>query len=219
MAVSRAFILFNLPSRKCSSSGRRTRPSRGRARALLIAVCVSGTVSATAGGHDVVSGAVTATCRLTIGGSFEAKSAALTGNVSPDPVRRGHLLGELMLDLETLKTGIRLRDSHMRDRYLEVQAPDNRVAVLRAIVVEQLPDGGFASGSYPFRASLRMRGHEQDVAGRVEIHAEGSRLRADAVFPLRLSEFAIARPAYLGVGVSDELTVHVKLTAQANTDH
>jgi polyisoprenoid-binding protein YceI len=193
-----------LRSRECS---------RRRAGVVVAVILISSAVPATADSYKVVSAAVTAVCRLTIGGSFEARSAALTGTVALDPERGGQLTGDLTFDLETLETGIRLRDNHLRERYLEVQSPENRQATLTDIQVEGLDLRRFAPGSYRFRARLRLRGHERDVAGKVEIRVDGRRLRADAVFPIQLSDFEIRRPTYLGIGISDELTVHVKLAA------
>lgn len=194
---------FNLLSKACSSNP---------ALALFAAIWMSSGGPWVAGSHEVASGTVRAVCRLSFGGSFEARSSALSGAVAPSPQGDGHLQGALMLDLQTLETGIGLRDSHLRD-YLGLQESGNRQAVLSGIQVDALGERGFASGSYPFRARMRLHGQEEEVAGKVQIRARGERIHATAVFPMRLSDFRIARPGYLGVGVADEITVHVDLTA------
>ena len=191
---------FNLPSKECNKT-----------IALGLAIWIACPVAGSADSYEVVSGAVKAVCRLTIGASFDVKSSAVSGALSLDPEHTEKLLGEITLDLRTLETGIQLRDSHLRDRYLEVEAPENRLAVLTGIQVEGLAARRFGAGTYPFRARLRLRGHERDVVGKVGIRGDARQLNADAVFPMRLSDFQIARPGYLGIGVSDDLTVHVKL--------
>ena len=70
----------------------------------------------TTGGGDV-----RVLCPLTIGGSFEAKTNALSGELVVDPTKSGAIDGALAVDLRTLQTGIGLRDDHMREGYLEVQ--------------------------------------------------------------------------------------------------
>src|SRR5262249_958168 len=68
----------------------------------------------------VSEGSIAVLCPLTVGGNFEAKSNALNGELVLDPRDNGTVSGEIAVDLRTLQTGIGLRDSHMRDKYLEV---------------------------------------------------------------------------------------------------
>src|SRR4051812_35112076 len=68
----------------------------------------------------VAGGDVTVVCPLTVGGSFEARTKALSGDVGPASHQAGTLGGALLVKLDTLETGIGLRDHHMRDNYLEV---------------------------------------------------------------------------------------------------
>jgi len=67
----------------------------------------------------VTNAEVTVNCPLTIGGSFDAKTSALNGSVTPDG--SGALKGAFAVDLMKLETGISLRDRHLRNNYLEVQ--------------------------------------------------------------------------------------------------
>jgi hypothetical protein len=43
---------------------------------------------------------------------------------------------------------------------------------------------------------------------------QNGRIRVQAQFPLRVSEFAIPQPTYLGVGVRDEIQIKVMMTAE-----
>ena len=65
-------------------------------------------------------GDVRVICPMTIGGSFEAKTAALTGSVIVGANGSRRLEGSLAVDLRTLDTGIGLRNEHLREKYLEV---------------------------------------------------------------------------------------------------
>ena len=65
----------------------------------------------------VPQGAVRVMCPMTIGGSFDAKSSAMSGSLTANGA---HVDGTLVVDLKTLDTGIALRNDHMRDNYLEV---------------------------------------------------------------------------------------------------
>ncbi len=156
----------------------------------------------------VMSAQVSVLCPLTIGGSFEAKTKALSGQVGMAPDISQPFDGDLAVDLQTLETGIGLRDDHLRKKYLEVErGPGFAQAHLRNIRVEKL------AGKTPFRAVLMLHGQTKEVTGTADIKPEGDGYRLNASFPVRVSEFGIPEPTYLGVGVKDEVVVRVNLNA------
>jgi polyisoprenoid-binding protein YceI len=156
----------------------------------------------------VMSAQVSVLCPLTIGGSFEAKTKALSGQVGTAPDTSQPLGGDLAVDLQTLETGIGLRDDHLRKKYLEVErGPAYTHAHLKNIRVEKL------AGKTPFRAVLTLHGQTKEITGTADIKPEGDGYRLNASFPVRVSEFGIPEPTYLGVGVKDEVVVRVNLNA------
>jgi len=156
----------------------------------------------------VMSAQVSVLCPLTIGGSFEAKTKALSGQVGTAPDTSQPLGGDLAVDLQTLETGIGLRDDHLRKKYLEVErGPAYTHAHLKNIRVEKL------AGKTPFHAVLTLHGQTKEITGTADIKPEGDGYRLNASFPVRVSEFGIPEPTYLGVGVKDEVVVRVNLNA------
>src|SRR6186713_2066441 len=93
---------------------------RGRLAALAFVATVSalGAKAQTPQTWRVTGGTVTVTCPVTVGGSFDAKTASLDGQLSVDPSRPAALAGDLAVDLSSLDTGIDLRNTHLRERYL-----------------------------------------------------------------------------------------------------
>ena len=67
------------------------------------------------------------------------------------------------------------------------------------------------NGSTPFTGLLTLHGRQRPIAGTAMLQETRDGLRVDAEFPVRLSEFAIAEPTYLGVGVTPEVRVRVSL--------
>jgi len=63
----------------------------------------------------ITTGEVVVLCPLTVGGSFEARTAGLSGQLAIDPAQPSRLIGEIAVDLKTLDSGISLRNTHMRD--------------------------------------------------------------------------------------------------------
>ena len=131
---------------------------------------------------------------LSPAGSFTAKSDALRwkgvkvegGQVQVDSVT---------LPLDTLKTGIALRDRHMTQKYFEVsQYPQ---AILKSIQA----GGGKMTGV------LQLRGVELPIQG--ETRQDGKSVQVE--FITKISDFGIREPKYMGVGVEDEVKVRVKL--------
>lgn len=172
----------------------------------IISLSVTAATGNDAVTYRVAKGEVVIVCPLTVGGSFEAKTEALTGEVTPRAGETG--LGSLQVDLGTLETGIGLRDRHMREKYLEVQkGPEYAMSTLEDIHVERL------NGKTTIKGMLRLHGERREVTGEAEIRQENGGVRVEAQFPVRVSEFQIPKPTYLGVGVRDEILVKVSLTA------
>ena len=80
---------------------------------------VHGTASAGNEQYRVARGEVVVVCPLTIGGGFEAKTQAVSGEVALAADQSGAIKGSMSVDLRTLKTGtsgsIRRTTSSMTD--------------------------------------------------------------------------------------------------------
>lgn len=162
---------------------------------------------------QITRGDVRVLCPLTVGGSFEARTTSLTATLALTTPRPVALAGEVAVDLRTLDTGISMRNGHMRDNYLEIgKGAGFDAAVLSDI---RLPDGDAAtlSGRTRFSGTLLLHGTKRAIAGDADVRRDGSSVRVDAAFAVRLEDYAIAPPRYLGVGVKDEVMVKVSLTA------
>jgi polyisoprenoid-binding protein YceI len=121
----------------------------------------------------------------------------------------GKLSGEFKFDLRGLETGISMRDTHMKDKYLEVgKYPE---AVLK------LKDVPYAEGAttVPFTGSLLLHGVEKPISGtaKVEPDAAGAKVASD--FEIKTTDFGIEIPKYMGITVTESVKVSVNLHAQA----
>jgi polyisoprenoid-binding protein YceI len=156
---------------------------------------------------QVKGGEVSVICPLTVGGSFEAKTDVVKGEVTVAGAAQP-LNGALHVDLQSLETGIGLRDRHMKNNYLEVEkGAEYAAARLEDIRVEKL------AGKTTFRGLLTLHGSRKEVTGTAQIKQTASGYRVEATFPLRTAEFGIPEPTYLGVGVKDEIQVRVNFVA------
>ncbi len=127
-------------------------------------------------------------------GSFIARSSSVNGVVTR-ALDGSWLAKEVTLDLDTLKSGIDLRDSHMRMNYFETS--NYPTAILNKAE---------GKGS-EFTGVLKLRKVSKMISG--SFQWEGDKLRV--VFACKLSDFDIPQANYLGVGVEDEVEVRATL--------
>ena len=182
---------------------------------VLAALCIAG-ASATHGAQSwsVASGDVRVRCRLTVGGSFDAVTSAVSGSLRHRTLDTGSYTGELRVDLATLDTGIGLRNEHLRSSYLELErGPEFRGAVLSGIVLDEPPRVRAGGHQTRFSGTLSLHGVRRTVEGEAELRRRNGRMQVEAEFSLSLEAFDIPRPRYLGVGVRDEVEVTVTFDA------
>jgi hypothetical protein len=178
-------------------------------RSTLVVLSLVGTTVVAANTWRVTEGDVRVICPMTVGGSFDAKTSALSGSMTASASGSLALDGSLAVDLRTLDTGISLRNGHLREKYLEVaKGPGFDTATLSEIELKGInPDAPAGTGS--FTGVLRLHGVIKTVTGLVEVRPAGSGLHVKASFPVNLADYSIAKPRYLGVGVKDTVTVEV----------
>ena len=161
--------------------------------------------------YRVRRGEVRVVCPLTVGGVFETKTTSISGTVGVADGSPAALSGELSVDLSTLDTGIELRNTHLREKYLEIgRGAEFATAVLSGV---RLDKGGTSSfrGQTAFTGMLLLHGVRRPVAGQADIRSEGNDVRVLASFPLHVDDYGIAAPRYLGVGVKNEVQVKISL--------
>ena len=172
-------------------------------------------VTAAAGeSWTLTSGEVRVRCRLTVGGSFDAVTSQISGALRLENVGASGYAGEIRVPLDTLDTGISLRNVHLRETYLEVERGEEfREAVLTAVELAEPFSSGAPDHETGFRALLSLHGMERHVEGEARLARRDGQVRVEAEFPLSLAEFAIPPPRYLGVGVRDEVRITVTFDA------
>lgn len=115
------------------------------------------------------------------------------------------LNGKFSFDLSTLDTGIELRNEHMKEKYLEVgKFPMAELALMELKVT---PEELKADFTRPFTGILSLHGVSKEVQGKFTWSA--AKRAVSAQFDLKVSDFAIDVPKYLGVTVSEKVDVQV----------
>ena len=166
---------------------------------FLISPLANSATRLTASGGQVGFEAIGKPSMLKIKGTGSGAASQLVLN-------GGKLSGEVTFMLDSLKTGIDMRDEHMKEKYLQVKA--NPVARL-TLTELALPTGWSLQNplvnSANFRGKLMLHGVSHDIEGTYSI--DSAQLGATAQFEIKLSDYNIDIPNYLGVKVADTVKV------------
>lgn len=153
---------------------------------------------------------------------------AVTGVISFDPNDVINTAkGEITVDVSTLKTGIALRDQHMRSKdYLDTdQFPKATLKITNVSSGDRTSINIGETLPVAAKGILSLRGVEKEieVTGTVGYFSEvkelasygypGDMINVDASFKIKLSDFNIKRPQFLFLKLSEDITVSVNFTA------
>ncbi|MEQ1724260.1 MAG: YceI family protein, partial [Pseudobdellovibrio sp.] len=126
------------------------------------------------------------------------------------------ITGDIRFSLKSLKTGIELRDDHMLNKYLQVQQFSEAKLTIKKI---DIPLGWSVTSPVvsqkPFNAVLNLHGVEKEISGFYNV--ESVNLASIADFEIKLSDFNIEIPSYLGVKVADIVKIKVSFNNMIKT--
>lgn len=112
---------------------------------------------------------------------------------------------EFKLPIQSLSTGIELRDKHMKEKYLESEKYTDAVLKIENLELKSLE----ASKDEPFTGTLKLHGIEKPVAGTFSnTGSEGSQ-KIHAEFKIKISDHGIEIPSYAGIKVTDDVEVKI----------
>lgn len=140
---------------------------------------------------------------LVINGSGEGVSSNLK-------ISSSKLSGEVSFRLESLKTGIVERDQEMKEKYLDIK----NFPLAKLIFSEfQMPAGWSITNpkvvESSFRGKFSLHGVEREITGLYSI--DPGLKKSTAKFDIKLSDFKIQLPEYLGIKVADFVKVSVAI--------
>ena len=156
--------------------------------------------------------------------------------VHPDDVTKD-LQATFEIDLASIKTGIKMRDEHLREQYLETKKfPKAILTIEKIIKVEEkerkeerktsqkLENG--KSAYVDAEGLLKLHGVEKRITlkgvkvtylkGSKELeagHMFGDLLKIDGNFSLKLSDFKIKVPQFLVLKLSEEIQIEISILA------
>lgn len=126
------------------------------------------------------------------------------------------LSGTAKLTVDSFDTGIKKRNEHMKEKYLETAKYPQAEFTLNPITLPQ----GFFNREYseklPFQGTLKLHGVEKPIQSTVEIKKSGETLQASTTFQILLQDYAIDLPSFAGITVANEVDVTVEFSGVLN---
>lgn len=153
------------------------------------------------------SSGVTVFKATALGLKFDGKGTGPLGSVHIEE----KISGELLVNLDSLDTGIGLRNSHMKDNYLETKKFPNGKLTIDNVEGFNLssPDG-----KYKFNGRIMVRGVEKPIENAsVLVKKISTGYEIEAQFDTKISDFSIPIPKYAGLALKDNIQVIVKTIA------
>jgi len=117
--------------------------------------------------------------------------------------------GNFEFQVATLDTGIDLRNEHMREKYLNVKEhPTAKLEIKNLQLKEDFSLAKPQVNETSFEGQLTLHGVTKSIRGKFKV---GDKRDVSAEFKIKLSDFNVDIPKYLGVTVADEVNVDVKI--------
>jgi polyisoprenoid-binding protein YceI len=150
------------------------------------------------------------------GTMVRGKSTALRGATrlrdNGSGLRLDHL--EAALPVASLRTGIRLRDEHMRKYIFQTadgQVPDIQFSADRVDCSPATSDGIYACET---SGALAIRGTSRPFTIALKVTRDGEAFRVTGDGRVALSMYGIERPSQFGVTTGDEIKIHLECSAR-----
>ena len=141
---------------------------------------------------------------IKIKGEAGLKSGTLT-------LKENKLKGEFVLDLSTIKTGVELRDNHLKEKYLEV----NKEKFKHAKLTFSAPYDG-KKEKHIIAAMLNLHGEEKEVELDAEIINTNNVMSIKVKFPISIHHYNIDVPSFKGITVAKKVDIAVVAKVSVN---
>lgn len=120
------------------------------------------------------------------------------------------LSGEFTVLLNDFKTGMDLRDEHMKEKYLEVGKYPTAKLTLKNVKIPAKPGEEF-----DFSGILELKSKSQPVSGKAKLESalDGNEVKGEATFKVNLPQYDVGVPKHLGITVAEDVDITAKWVA------
>jgi len=152
---------------------------------------------------------------------IEGSNHDINGWIDFEPNKTRIVAGRLQVDLRTLKTGIDLRDRHMRENHLNTD--EFPYAYFKLDSVSGLPSDLQTDTQYTCDASglFFIHGHKRELTAglTIEIDQSENLIIVSTRFEIDLDDYEIDRPRALFLKLAKTIEISVTFTAVSGSSH
>lgn len=139
---------------------------------------------------------------------IRGKGAGLEGVLTGEDSK---ISGTIAVNLEKFDTGIGLRNQHMKEKYLEVaKFPKAILSNINIELGDFFNSDKLSKKGIPFEANLELHGVKNPVKGTADIERSGFDAKLKSQFKIKLSDYKIDVPKYMGITVAEDVDVNVE---------
>lgn len=149
-------------------------------------------------------------------------SSSVSGSFTIDPANLATARGEIEVPITSLRTGIDLRDHHLRsDTWLDASRyPTARFELIGVSGASSLSPGREQRLTLRGRFTLHGRTHDVSAEARATWFADasgagGNSITVRARFTVRLTDYGVSVPEVVRLKVANEIVVDVRITGTA----
>lgn len=137
------------------------------------------------------------------------------GKVTGKIIGKGNTVSAaLKVDLKAFKTGIKLRDRHMKKKYLETGKFPQATLILKNIKIPKKILKGKSTATTSFRGILKLHGQSKRVSGKIKFERKSGKILAlTASMQIKVSDYKIKVPSFMGVTMADVVDIKVAIQA------
>ena len=153
---------------------------------------------------------------------FTGTSKKVSGEVKLDPAKASQTKAEIKVPVDTIKTGIDLRDHHLtQENWLDAKKyPDAKFVITKVTGVEAIKPNTLVE--VQVSGKFTLHGVTKDVVATAKVRhvpaaagAKGDTLRVQATFKVKLEDHKVSIPSIVALKVAPELQVNVDLLAKS----
>ena len=146
--------------------------------------------------------------------TINGRSSQASGSVQVDPANLAATTGTITVPVSSLRTGIELRDQHLRgDDWLDAGQHPNATFEIKSVSSASRLQAN-QDTNLQVNGKFTIHGVTRDVRARVRIKWDGSRrLQGRAQFTVRLDQHGVEIPSIVQAKVSNEIKVRIDFRA------
>jgi polyisoprenoid-binding protein YceI len=116
---------------------------------------------------------------------------------------------ESVVELDQFKTGIDMRDDHMKEKYLETKKYPQAKLTIPALKITTLWEKDPKDlKDQDFSGTLNLHGKDVPVQGTFNL---SSKLLVNAEFKIKISDYGIEVPEFMGAKVAETVTIKTQI--------